>query len=233
VPENELLGHENDRDPSFSNQFTSHRYRILQKGSRYNISGPNGRIFSKYKSAGVAGPRWEELTLTPWPHQSSAYQSGLRLWELGVIERDQVGQRQITVDPRPARAKTPGPKSLVPVVSRHQPTRSPSLLKIEPIMPPLALPRPRIDLEKQASLMHALRRDPNLLFNANIREALYHEVEYHLPYARWAKTLLRMLERYEKRRRVHQPAVQTSSQTILAKHIAWQEQRVASIGKTQ
>ena len=71
------------------------QYRIMRKGSRYNILGPQGRVFTKYKSASVAGPRWEELTHTPWPYDSTAYERGLRLWELGLIPRDQVGKRNI------------------------------------------------------------------------------------------------------------------------------------------
>ena len=69
------------------------RYRIMRKGSRYNILGPHGRIFTKYQSASQAGPRWEELTHTPWPYDSTAYERGHRLWELGLIERTQIGQR--------------------------------------------------------------------------------------------------------------------------------------------
>ncbi len=76
-------------------------YKILRKGSVYNIQGPYGREFSRYKSASAVGPRWEELTHTPWPFESSAYQSGLRLWELGIIRREHVGLRKLLVDPVP------------------------------------------------------------------------------------------------------------------------------------
>lgn len=54
-------------------------YHVRRRGSRYNLFGPDGRAFASYQSAGVAGPRWEELTGTPWPHPSSAYLPGLRL----------------------------------------------------------------------------------------------------------------------------------------------------------
>lgn len=57
-------------------------YHVRRRGSRYNIFGPQGRAFDRYQSAGVAGPRWEELTGTPWPHPSSAYQPGLRLAQI-------------------------------------------------------------------------------------------------------------------------------------------------------
>lgn len=66
-------------------------YSIRRKGSRYNIIGPAGREFTKYKSASVAGPRWEELTGTPWPYESSAYQPGTRLWQLGDLPKERVG----------------------------------------------------------------------------------------------------------------------------------------------
>lgn len=57
-------------------------YHVRRRGSRYNIFGPDGRAFTRYESAGVAGPRWEELTRTSWPHPSSAYRPGLRLEQL-------------------------------------------------------------------------------------------------------------------------------------------------------
>jgi hypothetical protein len=47
------------------------RYRITRKGSRYNILGLDGRLFTKFKSASIVGPRWEELTHTPWPYESA------------------------------------------------------------------------------------------------------------------------------------------------------------------
>lgn len=57
-------------------------YHVRRRGSRYNIFGPDGRAFPTYQSAGVAGPRWEELTGTLWPHPSSAYRPGLRLAQI-------------------------------------------------------------------------------------------------------------------------------------------------------
>ncbi len=81
----------------------SDRYRIMRKGSRYNILGPHGRIFTKYQSASKAGPRWEELTRTSWPYKSTAHERGHRLWELGLIARGMVGRRHIELlPPKPA-----------------------------------------------------------------------------------------------------------------------------------
>ncbi len=77
-------------------------YKILRKGSVYNIIGPYGREFRSYKSASIVGPRWEELTHIPWPYESSAYTSGLRLWELGIIPREFVGMRKSLIGPDPA-----------------------------------------------------------------------------------------------------------------------------------
>ncbi len=57
-------------------------YHVRRRGSRYNLFGPDGRAFDRYQSASVAGPRWEELTGTPWPHPSSAYRPGLRLAQI-------------------------------------------------------------------------------------------------------------------------------------------------------
>lgn len=57
-------------------------YHVRRRGSRYNIFGPDGRAFDRYQSAGAAGPRWEELTGTPWPHASSAYRPGLRFAQI-------------------------------------------------------------------------------------------------------------------------------------------------------
>ena len=89
-------------DPSFDDLDPNpDDYTILRKGSVYNIQGPYGREFGKYKSASTVGPRWEELTHTPWPFESSAYQSGLRLWELGIIRREHVGMRKLLVDSAP------------------------------------------------------------------------------------------------------------------------------------
>jgi hypothetical protein len=172
------------------------QYRIQRKGSRYNIFGPDGRIFAKFKSASVVGPRWEELTRTPWPYESSAYQPGKRLWELGVLRREQVG--------------------------KHHPVL-PSIA----VMTYLALPAPRINLDEHESLMRSLRREPSLLFNPRIQQALRHEVEYHRPRARWAQHLLRLLDRYERRQRRQHPMPQpVDSRLILERHIAWQKQRL-------
>lgn len=185
-----------------------HEYRILRKGSRYNITGPEGRIFARFKSASIAGPRWEELTHTPWPYSSSAYEPGLRLWELGLIARHLVGK---TAAIRRAQS-TPAPRPSCP-------TRRPVSITVPTV---LALPAPRIDLARQAELVTALRKDPRLLFNANVRQALTHEVEYHRPYALWAKKLLKLLDRYEARQR----SAPVTPETVTARHIAWQEQRI-------
>jgi hypothetical protein len=182
------------------------RYRIMRKGSLYNILGPEGRIFTKYKSASVVGPRWEELTHIPWPYDSTAYERGLRLWQLGLIPRDQVGKRHITVQHEPVAPKT-ALKSLNRVV-------------VVPITK-LALPAPRIDLNEHIRLMQSLHRNPALLFEPRIQQALRHEVEYHRPDAKWAQHLLKLLARYERSRRSTGP----SSDTVLEKHVAWQEQR--------
>jgi hypothetical protein len=190
----------------------STEYRILRKGSRYNIFGPDGRVFSKYKSASVVGPRWEELTHTPWPYVSSAYLSGSRLWELGVIEREQVGQRTLP----PSSSARPAP------AQRQKARQGP--LKL--VTPPLALPAPRIDLDKQKRLLQALHRNPALLFEPDVRRALQNEVDYFRPEAKWAQHLLRLLARYERRQR-HAKTTGVDSQTILARHIAWQEEQAA------
>jgi hypothetical protein len=191
----------------------------MRKGSRYNILGPQGRIFSKYKSASVAGPRWEELTHTPWPYESTAYERGFRLWELGLIPRDQVGKRNILMsqpEPNSKDATTPGRAG-----RSKSTTKRPILVK-----QPLALPAPRIDLAEQERLMQALRRSPTLLFDPAIQQALRHEVEYHRPQARWAQHLLDLFARYEKRQRVRRGVRVASSAGITAQHIAWQAQRM-------
>lgn len=245
------------------------RYRISRKGSLYNILGPEGRIFSKYKSASVVGPRWEELTHTPWPYDSSAYESGLRLWELGLIERSQVGQRRPSLDAAPTDAPPPRqpdpvpepeppaedkPVPQAPVIGAQldllsaaapQPDETPAPTTpprerpqayrvIQPVPPPalhlalapppLALPAPRIDLAHQRAMIASLRKDPARLFEPAMRHALQTEVEYHLPLATWAAYLLRLLDRYERRQR-RQSARHLDWQTIMHKHIAWQEQR--------
>jgi hypothetical protein len=186
-------------------------YRIMRKGSLYNILGPDGRLFTKYKSASIVGPLWEELSHTPWPYESTAYERGLRLWQLGLIQREQVGKRHIMVQAEPLTQK-PTPKlSKYPVI-------------IKPLTI-LALPAPRIDLDTQIRLMQALRRNPVLLFDAQIQQALRHEVEYHRPDAKWALHLLKLLARYERQQR---HSSETGSAAVLEKHIAWQEQRVIS-----
>ena len=197
-------------------------YTVLRKGSFYNIVDPDGRrVFSKGKSASVVGPRWEELTETPWPYDSSAYTSGLRLWELGLIPREHIGQRKLLEHPQPeaspARPDPDPPRTVRKPRARRQ---APVL-----VTPPLGLPAPRIDLETQARLMHSLHRDPGLLFDEQVQQALRHEVEYHRPQARWAQALLNLLVRYEKRQRAQ--LVRTSSYIITARHIAWQEQQLA------
>jgi hypothetical protein len=200
--------------PSDNRQQEHHRYRILRKGSRYNILGPEGRIFTKYKSASVAGPRWEELTHTPWPYASSAYESGQRLWELELIDREQVGKRTVTVQSKP-QPKKPAPQS---------PARVGRSVSVPDT--PLALPAPRIDLDEHRRVIQSLRRNPALLFDPQTRQALHHEVEYHRPDARWAQHLLELLARYDKRQRARKPARIESSAQITAHHIAWQEQHM-------
>ena len=272
------------RSPSLTPR-TSHqpsgedRYRISRKGSLYNILGPDGRVFSKYKSAGVVGPRWEELTYTPWPYDSSAYESGLRLWELGLIERRQVGQRRPSLDAAPAdapppREPAPVPEPEPPAPAKPAPDPAPdpvpqaavigaqlallSVAEPEPASPepaeapadpprerpqsyrvidqpaaqpvprpaplPLSLPAPRIDLDHQRAMIASLRKDPARLFEPDMRRTLQTEIEYHLPLAAWAAYLLRLLDRYERRQRRHS-ARRQDWQTIMHKHIAWQEQR--------
>ena len=128
------------------------RYRIMRKGSLYNILGPDGRLFTKYKSASVVGPRWEELTYTPWPYESTAYERGFRLWQLGLIGRDQAGKRHTVVQAEPTAQKS------MPKPPKRR-------MIIEPVTP-LALPIPRIDLDEHIRLMQTLHRDPVLLFDA-------------------------------------------------------------------
>jgi hypothetical protein len=186
---------------------SSEAYRIVRKGSRYNILGPDGRTFTKFKSASIAGPRWEELTHTPWPYESAAYERGMRLWQLGLIRREQVGKRHIVVRDKPPAQKY-----------------APKFPKRRVIIKPftmLALPAPRLDLEEHVRLMQALRRNPVLLFDAQIQQVLQHEVEYHRPDAQWAQRLLKLLARYERR---HRQSTRISSRTVLERHIAWQEQ---------
>lgn len=206
------------RLPVSSSSPERHVYRIMRKGSRYNILGPSGRIFTKYQSASTAGPRWEELTGTPWPYDSTAYERGQRLWELGLIQRDQVGKRNIPVEQ---------PRAQVPAAKATNKKRSrPKVASVVIALPApvLALPAPTIDLQQQTRLMQALKANPALIFNPKVQQALRHEVEYHRPQARWAAHLLRLLARYERRQQKQLRG--TSSATITARHIAWQEQRV-------
>lgn len=217
-------------DLSSSAQTTGH-YFIRRRGSRYNIFGPHGRLFRTYQSASVAGPRWEELTGTPWPYRSTAYQPGLRLWQLGVGERP-------AVQPEPAyrildAAEGPdvpltrlGP-SATPAVTSPAPGESVSGLPLTLSGAPLALPAPRFDLAHQERLMHTLRRNPRLVLEPEMRQVLQREVEYHLPQARLARRLLKWLDRYEIRRQ--RRARRLSDKAILARHIAWQEQRLAAM----
>lgn len=239
VPEPQRPDHEATATPvevQRADHQESHPYVIRRKGSRYNIFGPNGRVFTKYQSASMAGPRWEELTRTPWPFRSSAYQPGMRLWQLGLIERQDVGQTRLRVrrsvpTTHQASEHTIAPTDQSPayradVARVVLPQRSVSLGQILPDRHP-ALPAPRIDTDRQERLIRALRQNPNLLFHPEIRQCLRIEVEYHRPYARWAQKLLRLLARYEARQRHRRPQPAASSETILARHIAWQEQQLA------
>ena len=198
------------------------RYRIMRKGSRYNILGPNGRVFTKHQSASLAGPRWEELTHTPWPYDSTAYERGHRLWELGLITRDQIGKRNITTQ-RPAEVS---PKS----TAIKQPAEPSPLIKLVVINLPvsqLALPAPKIDLEQHERLMNALRQNPALLFTPQIRQTLRHEVEYHRPQAIWAAHLLKLLDRYDRRQRARRKI--ESDSAITSKHMEWQAARQQTV----
>jgi len=215
---------------SLSGQSTGH-YFIRRRGSRYNIFGPQGRLFRTYQSASVAGPRWEELTGTPWPYRSTAYQAGLRLWQLGALERREPGAEPLYQTEDGAE----GPE--VPMTQPRADAASPDPLFAAGETPvalpltssrvPLALPAPRFDLAHQQRLMRALQDNPKRLFEAEMRQALWREVEYHLPQARLARRLLKWLERYEARRQ--RGVRRLSGETILARHIAWQEQRLAGV----
>lgn len=193
-------------------------YRIMRKGSRYNILGPHGRIFAKYRSAGTVGPRWEELTHTPWPYDSSAYTRGVRLWELGLIERTQVGAQEIMVA-----QQTPPEQAAAALRPAPEPDAAP-----ESIVSPLAmfaLPAPTINLEEHERVLDALKHEPALLFTARIQQALRDEVLYHRSQARWARHLLNLLKRYERQERRRRPAA-VDSITITQKHVAWQAQQI-------
>jgi hypothetical protein len=202
---------------SGSSSETKPSYRIIRKGSRYNILGPEGRIFVKYRSARIVGPRWEELTRTPWPYTSSAYTRGHRLWELGLIARHQVGKRNVVV----LHDKPDHPPAQWKGGVERQKTR---LIRIK-VKTSLALPAPCIDLQEHIRLMQALRHKPVLLFKPQVQQALRHEVEYHRPQARWAAHLLKLLARYERQHR--RPPMDAAA--ITARHIAWQEQQMRSI----
>jgi hypothetical protein len=187
------------------------QYRIMRRSSLYNILGPQGRLFERFKSAAVVGPRWEELTHTPWPYPSSAYEAGMRLWELGLIGRDQVGQREMALESEQDDAAADQPFDL-------------HLLSLALLL--RGLPAPRIDLEAHNQLIAALRRNPSLLFDAATQQALHHEIEYHRPGARWAAYLLRLAARHERREaRAPRPAAKLTGHTIMARHVAWQEQQ--------
>jgi hypothetical protein len=107
-----------------------------------------------------------------------------------------------------------------PPASQPALKRSKRSVVIKPITV-LALPAPRIDLDEHVRLMQTLRHNPALLFDAQIQQALRHEVEYHRPDANWAQHLLKLLARCEKRQ---QKTARAGSENVLEKHIAWQEQ---------
>jgi hypothetical protein len=94
------------------------------------------------------------------------------------------------------------------------------------VKPALALPPPRIDLAEQEQHIQALRRNPALLFDPAIRQALHREIEYHRPRAAWAQFLLDLVTRYEKRQRVRWGVQVASSASVTAKHVAWQAQKM-------
>lgn len=116
-------------------------YHVRRRGSRYNIFGPGGRVFTSYQSAGVAGPRWEELTRTPWPHPSSAYRPGLRLAQLDPASAPVA--RVPAPAPKAAPAPQPGPYEIVKV-RRRAPLA-------EPVQERLQDPTIRALLERESS----------------------------------------------------------------------------------
>jgi hypothetical protein len=177
----------------------------VRRGNHYNILGPDGRAFKTYQSAALVGPRWEELTRTPWPHPSSAYAPGTHLRQLLP------GTALPTLAPEPAPAR-PG-RSSHPVTPAARPSSAPFVLAALP----LALPAPRIELAEQMRLMQVLRHCPPLLFHPKVRQALRYEVEYHRPQARWAQHLLKLLARYDAHQHRAKPP---SSATVLARHLA-------------
>lgn len=209
------------RLPSDSVSVERPQYRIMRKGSRYNILGPDGRVFLKYKSASSVGPRWEELTHTPWPYASSTYERGMRLWELGLIEREQVGALEIRVGDHLAASEVQRQQSTTPAKTDDAGTWA-------PIVTPLAcfaLPAPRLNLDEHNRVMDALRHDPTLIFTPRAQQALRDEVLYHRPRARWARHLLALLKRYERQQQRRRPAP-VDAVTITAKHVAWQAQQI-------
>ncbi len=246
MPEQHQPQHRKDFVPlDLSQSKESQLYTIRRKGSRYNILGPRGRVFPHYQSASIAGPRWEELTGMPWPYRSEAYESGMRLWQLGLIAREQVGKQRLTspspvvatqpdqannnspVKTRTTRAKT---KKLAP---KQETLKQPPVVNARIESPrlefPLALPAPRINLREQARAIDELRRHPHLLFVPHTRVALQNEVDYHLPQARWARKLLSLLDHYETRQRRQSRLHSLSEETIMARHIAWQEEQHAAM----
>lgn len=160
------------------------RYTIRRKGSRYNIFGPYGRTFTTYKSASVAGPRWEEMTGTPWPYPSIAYEPGTRLRQLGRMPRPLV-----EAEPRPRFTPDPAARPALP----------PAPLRPITIPTRLALPAPRIDVAEQTRLIRALKQNPRLLFRPEMQRALQIEIEYHRPHAVWAQKVLALEARYRAR----------------------------------
>ncbi|NDJ78780.1 MAG: hypothetical protein GYB65_21225 [Chloroflexi bacterium] len=185
-------------------------FYIRRKGSWYNIFGPSGYLLPSFKSAGVVGPRWEELTHTPWPHRSSAYAPGTRLRDLGIVPDEAEDSAALATEVQQ-----------VPVHTRPTTTRI-----VIPVKSFWALPEPRIDLEKQDRTINALRQNPGLLFDTGVRRALYHEVEYHRPNADWAQRLLNMLSRYDRRQAAQPRTPVVDPEVVKAQHIAWQEQRI-------
>ncbi len=90
----------------------------------------------------------------------------------------------------------------------------------------LSLPAPRINLDVQTRQVNNLRQNPKLLFKAEMRIVLQNEVDYHRPYAEWAQTLLNILDRFERRQRRQKRHIETHSQAIMDKHLAWQQEKM-------
>ena len=171
-------------------------YHIRQRGSRYNILGPNGQVFKTYKSAGVVGPRWEELTRTPWPYSSCAYSAGDRLRQLrqdiSLPEqpqpRNQLSSTSLdSLDTAPEREKQRAPRQAKP------PSRPVPMGQV------LALPAPCINLQLQARLVEKACRQPLSIFSPAVEQALWQEVDYHRPQAAWAQAVLDLLAKAEHR----------------------------------